>query len=154
MRKLKTFAATAVMAGATLSLTLFASAATVKMESPAYYSTQGYYTKTETSAKIETYHNEYNERSRYATFEIDRATSAITGSSSYISNYKTATVILRNGTQTATMNGDGIGQTVKTKSASLGNVSATNATFMGAIYDGNNSTTNDITGYVIYVNKT
>lgn len=155
MRKLKTLLATIVaMVGATLSLTMLTSAASVNIADDDTDPGYTYYSKTETSGKIETYSNSYKQRKDYATFEIKDATSAITGSEDYIPNFKSASVILRTATKSNSQYNEGGDTTVKTEAADLGgDGKAIGGTFTGAIHEGGTGKTKVLAGYLIYVNK-
>lgn len=154
MRKLKTLLATIVaMVGATLSLTMLTSAASVNTADVDTDPGYTYYTETVKSGNIETYSNEFDERKKYATFNIDASTSAITGNGSYTGNFKYATVILRTATKSDSKYREGNATTVKTEKASLGDDKAIGGTFIGTINNGTGSQSEILNGYLIYVNK-
>ena len=155
MSKLKTLLATAtVVVGATLSLTLLTSAATVNTASYASNSQKGYYTTKETDGKIEKYSRTFTQHSKYATFSPSFGTAAIIGSANYSGNYKTSYANLRTAKKSSMKSNWGTSTTVKTAKADLGSYGpATKATFMGSLYDGTDSGSDFLSGYIINVYK-
>lgn len=156
MSKLKTLLATAtVVVGATLSLTLLTSAATVNTASYASNSQKGYYTTNEYDGNLEIYSRTFTQHSKYATLEVSHGASEIKGGNNYTGNYKEVSAILRTRDKSSVKSNRGTSTTVKTKKASVGkDGTATGATFMGTINNGTGELSNFMSGYMIYVHKT
>lgn len=157
MSKIKTFITTAaVMASATLSLTLLASAATTPTASTeAAGFKEPLHTETVNDGNLETLTRTFTNRSTYATFVISAGSSSMKGNGPYTGNYKTAQALLRNGEKYSREFNYGTINPVTTKKASLGSsVKAESATFMGTIFDGSDSRADIMTGYTIYAYKT
>lgn len=157
MGKIKTLLTTAaVMASATFSLTMLASAAAIPTASTeAIGLIKPFYTETVYDGNLEILTRTFTDHSKYATFVISAGTSSITGNVAYTGNYKTAQVLLQNGEKYSRKFNCGTMNPVKTDEASLGGgVKAETASFTSTIYNGSDSTADIITGYSINARKT